>query len=285
VHYLEKANDPTFNYEQFYASLRRGKNSTEFGMRSNYQTTYQEFMAQEQKAMAEDADLYRELAQKGQAWSEDYSDEDLSKLLARVGVVYEQDRRRKIAVIDKTRLAGVQLGFNILDNENRADPLNSRRSKWSLEGIYEWYPLPNSLTYAKFALGFSPRYVREGLSMGTKNANIDEYSFLFSGLWHLGESPFAVQKNIPFIGIGFRFGIMSTQVPTETAEANYTLTAFPSVMAGVKYFLPTGWGLRLMGSYERFSLDQMNNNNSTYVLPTRRQFLDGRVSLGMNKLF
>ncbi len=282
--YLQKINDPAFDYNKFYSA--QVKDSTgEYRMSVVNQTEYQEFLENEQEKMQQDARLYRRLLDKGQAWSEDFSDEELAEVINKVGISYEQERRRNIQSTRYNWLLMGSFGLNLLDNENRVDQANATAAKWSLEVGGELFIAPRHDSLQRISLVGSFRNARDGISVGDLNARIDDYSFSGGIFWHPFQSPFVVGQNIFFVGLGMRTGVMRLSTPSNGDQANYTILSLPTVQAGIKYTFKTGVGLRLSGQLENVSLEKIENNSPEVQLPSRAEFIDGRINIGLTKLF
>jgi len=280
--YLERVNDPLFNYGDFYWRHFRSESGQLSAMRS-YQNTYDQLLEEENKSLTKEAAQYRELLEKGQAWSAEYSDEELAAMMNKIGIVYEQDRRRTIATkLYNWQLMG-SLGLNMLDNENRADQENASKAKWNFELGGEWFPVPRAESLQKFSLWSFVRYVRDGVSVGQLNAQSTEYSLAVGGTWHMLHSPFMFDRNIPFISVGFRTGV--NRLATTGEEANYDMNSFPTIVAGIKYNFRSGMGLRVGVGFEKLQLEQTKSNNLNAVLPQREDIVEARLNLGLTKFY
>jgi hypothetical protein len=282
--YLQKINDPAFDYNKFYSS--QVKDSTGgYRMSVVNQTEYQAFLENEQEKMQQDARLYRRLLEKGQAWSEDFSDEELAEVINKVGISYEQERRRNIQATRYNWMFMGSFGVNLLDNENRVDQANATAAKWSVEVGGELFIAPRHDSLQRISFVGSMRNARDGISVGDLNARIDEYSFAGGIFWHPFQSPFVVGQNIVFVGLGTRTGIMRLSTPSNGDQANYTILSLPTLHAGIKYTFKSGVGLRLSGQLENVSLEKIENNSPEVQLPSRAEFIDGRLNIGLTKLF
>ena len=282
--YLQKINDPAFDYNRFYSE--QVKDSTgEYRMSVTTQTEYQAFLKNEREKMQQDARLYRRLLDKGQAWSEDFSDEELAQVINKVGISYEQERRENIQSTRYNWLLMGSFGLNLLDNENRVDQANSTAAKWSVEVGGEWFIAPRHDTLQKVSLVGSFRNARDGISVGDLNARIDDYSFAAGIHWHPFKNPFVVGQNIFFVGLGLRTGVMRLSTPSNGDQANYTILSLPTIQAGIKYTFKSGVGIRLSGQLENVSLEKIENNRPEATLPTRAEFIDGRINIGLTKLY
>ncbi len=273
--YLERVNDPAFNYGDFYwEQLKRG---------SSNQNIASEFKENEQRALSKEAQTYRKMLEKGQAWSEDYSDEELADMMNQIGVVYEQDRRRTVAIRSYDWQLVGSLGLNMLDNENRADSENSSKVKWNAEFGGEWFPAPRHETAQQFSLWSFARYVSDGVSVGQLNAQTLEYSLGLGMTWHFLHSPFASNTNIPFLSLGVRTGVV--RLTSAGEEANYSMESFPTIAGGIKYNFRSGIGLRLAASFEKLILEQTESNQTVSALPQKEEILEGRLSFGVTKFY
>lgn len=273
--YLERINDPLFNYGDFYwEQTRRGTSNINVA---------QEFKENEQRQLNKQAQTYRKLLEKGQAWSEDYSDEELAGMMNEIGVVYEQDRRRTVA----TRFYNWQvlgsLGLNMLDNENRADAENATKVKWNMELGGEWFPAPRHESAQKFSVWSFARFVQDGVSVGQLNATSKEYSLGLGMTWHMLHSPFATAVNIPFLSLGVRTGV--NKLVTTGEQANYSMESFPTIAGGIKYNFRSGVGLRLAASFEKLILEQTESNQTVSTLPQKEEILEARLNLGVTKFY
>jgi hypothetical protein len=284
VNYLRRINDPAFNYGDFYWEQNKDAGG-EFRVKSTSLSIADEMREEEKKANEEEIVAHRKIIEKGQGWSDDYSDEQLQTMLNKVGVSYEQDRRRNATYKSYDVQFSGGLGLNALDNENRADAENARKAKWSLEGGVEWFPVPRGETLRQLALFSTLRYVIDGVSVGNLNAQTEEYSFGVGGTWHLLHSPFTIGRNIPFLSLGVRSGIARLTIPSVGEKGNYSVVAFPQVAGGVKYNLRTGMGFRAALSFEKLMLEQTSANRPGGNLPARSEILDGRLSFGLTKFY
>lgn len=282
--YLARVNDSNFNYDKFYAEQKRDS-SGEMKINNTSISEYESYLQDERNQQNREADLYREMLSKGEGWSDEYSDEELSNRLESVGFVIEQERRQTALVINRNWQLIGSVGLNLLDNENRADPDNSRKLKWNLEVGGEFFPAKRHDTFQQLGLWGTIRYMQDGVSVGNLNAQFDERSIGVGFNWHFLQAPWAVNRNIPFVGLGIRTGVGTLKIPTSNEEANYSMLSFPVAIAGMKYNLRSGWGLRLAASVEKLLLDQTENNVAGGDLPARTDFLDGRISIGFTKFY
>lgn len=283
--YLARVNDEDFNYDKFYAEQARD-NGGMFQKNNTSINQYEQFLQDERNNQDREAELYREMLAKGEGWSDEYSDEELSSRMQSVGFVVEQERRQTALVVNRSWQLMGSLGINVLDNENRADPQNSRKIKWNVEVGGEIFPARNHSELERLGLWGSLRYLQDGISIGQLNAQLDERSLGIGANWHFLQPAWAVNRNIPFLGLGVRTGVVTLKVPSNGQQANYSMISFPMAVAGFKYNLRSGLGLRLAFSVEKLLLEKTEDNVTTdSVLPKRTDFLDGRIAFGLTKFF
>src|SRR5690606_3680111 len=79
--YVKRVNEPGFNYDAFYDEQMKSDFGNEFRKRSNFSTEYESFLSTQSQKSVADAKLYRSLLEKGESWSEDFSDEELRSTL------------------------------------------------------------------------------------------------------------------------------------------------------------------------------------------------------------
>lgn len=282
--YLLRANDPAFNYGDFYSDQTRDSSGL-FRLKNNALSVTEEIRERETKQQSDNVQAFRKILERGDGWSADFSDEELGTMLNKVGVNYEQERRRSASYESFTTQAAFLGGLNALDNENRADPDNARTAKFSLEAQYEWFPLHRDPILRQFSLIGSGRYVLDGVSVGQLNAQTEEYSFGAAGAWHFLHSPFAMDRNIPFVSLGVRSGVATLRLPDAGDKANYGVFSFPQLAAGIKYNRRRGIGFKASVSVEKLLFEQSSSNRPGGNLPSRLELLEGRLNLGVTKFF
>ncbi len=280
VNYLRRVNEPGFNYATFYASAPDGS-----GMpaKNTFRSEYMAFLENREENRAQDAEFHREILKKGDSWSAQYSDEELARLMSRVGGLQERERREAALVVARSWQSSGSFGLNLLDNENRADAEGARKAKWNVELMGEWFPAPRHATAERLGIWGGVRYVEDGVSIGSLNAQATETSLALGAAWHPFRSPFTVGQNIPFVGVGVRSGVSRLQVASTGEKGNYALFSAPALVAGVKYHFTSGWGLRVAGSVEKLLLEQTGTTRLDGDLPGRTEILDGRLSIGLTK--
>src|SRR5690606_16632605 len=117
--YIKKVNDPGFNYDKFYDEQMKTEFSNEFRKRSNFSTEYETFLSAEADKAKSDAKLYRALLEKGESWSQDFSDEELRAVMNEVTNLQEKDRRAFIMARPNKYALFVQFGMAINDEQSK----------------------------------------------------------------------------------------------------------------------------------------------------------------------
>jgi len=285
VNFLQKVNRPGFDYAEFYYKNMRDPVFHEFREGLNYQNEYLAFLEEEAKRNDRDAYLYRQLLEKGQSWSEEFTDDELERLLGRVGVVYEQERRRVI-MSNRFKFQGhLTGGFNFLDNENRFDNQNARSAKWHSEVGVRFFPFNQVDKLNQLAFEGQFKYGVDGVSLGTYNAQSTETSGTFYVVFYPFASPYVVDKNSFYIAIGGKTGFANLSVPSLNDSANYSSFALPVLQTGLIYNFISGYGLRISLTVEKSSLEKVDSEETGSVLPRQTTLQEGRLAIGLTKFF
>lgn len=284
TNYLRKVNDPDFNYDTFYAEQMRTEQNNEFRKKTNFATEYENFLhAQSQRATA-DAKIYRQILEKGEAWSGDYSDEDLGRILSEVSILQEKDRRE--VVMSKPNRYAVSLDYGTLltDSQNKADSYR-RSSNYSVELGFEAIPFLKHKTLERFTLDGSVRTNKTATESSGYNTNVDEISVALGANWYPLYAPYMVQSPVLFFGMFIRSGYATLTAPSANEDGKYTVLSMPGFRVGMKYILRNNLALRVVGSLETLKLDQYNTKYLDTVLPDSTNLVDGKFSFGLGYSF
>ena len=122
----------------------------------------------------------------------------------------------------------------MINNELESDFSNSRDLKINLEGTYEWFifrTLDN--WFRNVSLEFGARYSLDGISTGAANALTAETSLSVRAFWY-PISPYRMNKNIYFLGVGTRLGVASFTVDRTNEEGTYNVVGL-GVFGGYRY--------------------------------------------------
>jgi hypothetical protein len=282
--YLKKVNDPDFNYETFYIDQMRDSFSNEFRQKTNFQTEYESFLSRQAQKAVEDAKLFRSLLEKGEAWSEDFSDDELRAILNQVSVLQERDRKILVMTEPKRFTLYFAAGLNLTDAQTNKDSYR-RRNSYSTEVDFEGIPLIKHERLERFTLNASFRINKTALETAQYNSNMDELSFATGLNWYPVYSPYAVEAPAIFMGIYLRSGTATLNSPTLNQNAHYTVYSLPGVRAGLKFNFKNNVGLRMALSMEKLKLDQYKKSDLNSILPDQVNLVEGKMSLALAYLF
>lgn len=226
-----------------------------------------------------------EFVKSGPQWSDDYSDEELSELVTKMGMT------RAILRQDEKILSRYEghyfatFALNILDNENSSDPNNHQDNRYSIEFGGEFFSFKNYDSFInKFTVGGSFRKSQDGFQTNTYNALIDDYSLRgFINYYPLTE-PTALKENIFFLGIGMRLGFANLKIPDRGESGSYQLLSFPSFETGIKYSFLNGYGMKMGMTFEKINLLKMGEASGQY-LTDNLSYLEGKIGFTLTKLF
>lgn len=279
--YLKKVNDPKFSYEEFYDEQMRAEFSNEFRKRSNFSTEYEQFLSnQAQKAVA-DAKLYRSILEKGESWSEDFSDEELKVVLNEVSVLQEKDRRQYVVADPRRYTAYLAYGMSFTDAQTEKDPGYRRDGRYSVELDFEGTPLLKHEVLERFTLNGTFRINKTAMESENRNASVDELSLSAGINWYPLYPPHAIEAAAVFVGTYIRSGTASVEAPSVDEKSNYTLLTLPGLRAGVKYNFLNKVGLRIAINLETMKLDRYEQSKFDSVLPDQATLVEGKMNFAL----
>lgn len=282
---LKKYNDPQYNRAEHYQEQKRENGMMEVQSNLLGGSYYDQYTKEVMNKKAKEEKFYQDLLTKGETWSDDYSDTELSELLNSVSIIREKDRREDIMAYRYNYQLYASFGFNLLDNQILSDAENGKNKRYEFEIAAEAYLFKKQLDLNRFSLEFSFRRSEDGLSIGQSNAVLIDYSAAFHANYYPFQAPNTVQKNIFYIGALFRTGVASLLDKASGDVASYQLSSFPGLKLGLKYNFASLLGVRMSASYENIQLDRVEKSNASSILPDRENYLEGKLAIGLSKLF
>lgn len=283
---LNKYNNPTFEYDEFYREQRRdGGSGDDFQSRSaftNFMDSYEKRLANRQ---AKTEKFMQQLEDKGDAWSSDYSDEELSEVLNNISIAQERQRRKKLIAFKYNYQLAAAMHLNLLNNENTNDPRTSEHNKYDIDVAWEGYYFKKLQALEQFTLELSARRSQDGLYTGDANVKTTEYSGALHLNWYPYHLPNMVGVNIPYIGVLVRAGFATLYSTYLGEQGNYQVIGFPGFRGGIKYNFKNSYGIRFTGTFERIRFERLVRSDDAGVLPNRVYHLDGKLGIGITKFF
>ena len=279
--YLKRVNDPDFNYDAFYEASRRAEFSTDHKVRSDIESEYQKFLSAEARRTSADAKLFRSVLVNGESWSEDYSDEELRRVLNEVSVLQETERRNFIGARPNRYNIAFDYGMILTDAQTDSDTGYRRDANRSLEVDFEAVPFIKHKQLERFSINSSFRLARSAFEAESFNADVDEYSITLGANWYPVHAPYATEAPVFLLGAYIRSGYARVVAPTPDEKANYTVLSMPGLRAGMKYLLRNNFGLRLIFSMETLKLDQYESSKIDSILPSSTNLVEGKFGIGI----
>lgn len=285
VAFLNKYNNPSFDYDEFYKEQQRMPNNRVFQNKSvtqNYNDLYEKKV---QAKIAKEEKFQENIQKKGEAWSDGYSDEELSELLNDINVVQEKQRRRKLVAFKYNSQVYLSAGFNLINNENKSDPDSSGSARSDFEFAWEFFLLKKYNNFKKFTLETSFRQAKDGLDAGNLNVSSTEYSMGIHLNWYPYYGPEIVERNIVYLGLLTRFGYSRLVHDNLGEEGNYQVSTFPGLRAGIKYNFKNSYGVRLTTGLESIKISRITRSADEGALPNSASYLEGKIGFGLSKFF
>jgi hypothetical protein len=277
--YLKKINDPDFNYDSFYAHQLRD-HGNDFKSSSNFNSEYETFLRAQSNKKQADAKLYRAILEKGDSWSEDFSDEELRKVLNEVSFLQEKDRRDWVQAKPTQYSVAIDYNSILTDAQDKTDSYR-RGSKYAVDFIFEATPFVKHPTLERFTLDGSFRTNKTALQTKGHNTAVDEYSLAIGTNWYPVYAPYAIESPVVFLGAYVRSGFANLTAPTAQETAKYTALAFPGFRAGFKYILRNNIGLRIVASMETLQLEKYQSSKANSILPDSTSLVEAKLGFGL----
>lgn len=282
--YLRKVNDPNFNYSDFYEKQMVDA-FTGHRKRSTFNTEYENFLyAQSQKKIA-DARLYRRILEKGDLWSEDYSDEELHDLLDGVSYLHEGDRKSIVNLNPKRYSIYLDYGLGLSNNQSNKDAGYRRQNVYAIDLGLEVVPFLKHKTLKNFTIEGSGRANKSAAYLNPYNSDINELSLAGGVNWYPFFAPYDYEKFNLFVGTYIRSGVANMVAPSAGENANYTVLALPGFKGGFKYNFKNNISLRIVASMETLKLEQYKSSEVVSVLPQTKDVVEFKTAFGMAVAF
>lgn len=283
--FLKKHNDEEFSKRGLYESQERDPSIPSFPKQTLNKSLYGQIKEDTFIDKSQKRKRYEDLMSQGENWSDGYSDEELSELLYDVGVVREKTRREFIGAQYFDYQGYASFGLNLINNENTGDRANTEQSKWDIEGAVEWYLLKRIEELKRFSVELSFRRSRDAATTGDYNAISTEYSAGFQLNWYPFIPPNALETNIPYFGVLFRYGYARKEIDSLNEIGDYQVVSFPGLKAGLKYNFKNRYGARISAGLENILSDRLARSSDGGELPDRISHIEGKISVGLSRFF
>ncbi len=260
VAYLKKINDPDFSIDQLYLDQLRG-NDGEINLQGHDKSVYEMYVRDDNKIKANNKKFQIELLAKSKAWSDEFSDKDLERLIVERGVLDEQVRRLQMIARRYQWSASMFMGLNAFNNESSVDDINVQSVKYDLGASLEYFFALRFPKFHRYSTEVEFRRGQDGYEV-SNGLNATSVDFTVAGTinWYPFALPSAVEHNILFLAAGLRVGQNKLTVTSLGEEGLYGNLGFPVLRAGVRYNFMSGWGVKGLISYESFSLTRIQRN-------------------------
>ena len=172
------------------------------------------------------------------------------------------------------------------DNESALDPTHGRAQKTDMSLAMEFHLFKRYPTMERFTIEWALRRAFDAVAV---HDGLDAVSSEWSGALSLDYYPFVSpgisQTNIFFVGTTVRMGRTKLHAPGDNSQAVYNANSFLGLRSGIKYNFESGFGVRLMASYENLNLDKTEANNVGNNLPDIINYGELKFSAGMTYFF
>jgi hypothetical protein len=283
--YLKQVNNPNFNYDAFYEQQMRASYANEFNNHSSFGTEYNDYIHDKKERSLSETKLQRTILEKGENWSEDFSDEELRGTLRAVSVLQEKDRRDFIIANPNRYLLSVSYGMSLTDGQTKQDSTYRRDNRYAIEVNFEGTPFLKHQILERFTLNASFRSNKSAFADNKTNMDLNENSISVGANWYPVYAPYTINAPVIFLGTFLRSGYGTVEAPTAQEKGNYTVTSIPGFLAGMRYNFKNNFGLRIVGSIETLDLSRYESNKTGSILPEDKKLVEGKFGAGLGYSF
>lgn len=200
-------------------------------------------------------------------WSDDLSDEELVNFIRRNGVDFEEKRRISLMSKKYTMELTASLGFKLNDSNDPNQGQAATTTKRDFGMGLEYYLSTHFDKLRKFSLEADYKSGNDSARVGSTNNAINSTTFGLNAFFYPFHYPALVNRNLFFIGTGYRRG--SANLENSLGTSAYAVTVMPIMHVGFRYHFENQFGMRVIGSFETFnlsnqSLNSENTNTATY---------------------
>ncbi len=290
VSFIKKYNDPKFTLRNLYYGAISSKKSNHKGVDFDSQITagsyFTRYMESEKKIEENEKKVYQDLLSKGESWSDDYSDEELSELVYNIGAIKERERRQTIAAFKFDHQFFFHFGMNLINNENLEDRNNTAQSKYDFEVNWEYYFLKEIESLNQFTAELSGRRAIDAFAIGDGyNATSVEYSLALHLNWYPFSPANALNDNILYFTVLLRTGISLLSMVEDGENGNYQVSTFPGFRAGIKYNFSNAYGVRIGIGVENITASRIAREFDDGRLPDEVSYSEGKINFGISKFY
>ena len=283
--YLQRVNDPDFNYASFYDEQMREPGSNFFRKRSNLSTVWENHLAHNQKTMESNAKLSRSLLENGERWSEDYSDEELGVLLGKISIAQEKDRKARVVSRPARFHLAVDYSQIVSNHQTDTDKTYQKSSRYAVNADLEFVPMVKHPLWERFAINVQGTLTDDAIGLAGRNFDRNDQSFTMGVNWFPFFAPYTEKVANFYLGTYFRAGYSKMRSSVYDEKGNYTLMSIPGFRAGLRYTFRNKVSLRVIGNIETVSFEKTGSNVYNSNLPGSISKTDMNLALGLGYSF
>jgi len=251
----------------------------------DFMNEYEHFLYEQSKVTGLEAKMYKEILDRGEAWSEDFTDEELSRVLNQVSILDEKERRDQAASRPFAHSVSFEYG-KILTNAQSDNDLTYMNKDLKFYGLdFEFFPFLKLQKFDKFSISVNPQYTNSAFFATQRNVNLTHYSSTFGFNWYLNQIPYKIHFPILFVGAFGRIGYGTASSPLTSDQAKYNVISVPGLRAGAKMNFKNRLSLRLVTTIETLKLERYEINKTGTYLDERYNLLESKLVLALSYLY
>jgi hypothetical protein len=217
----------------------------------------------------------------GESWSDELSDEELSRVLYRVGELKENSRRKSITAQQFNGQAFLNVGTN-LSSELNSNAKSAANTNIFLGFSAELFVLKKFKDLSSLTLDLEGVYSKQALGLKQYNSTASQFAVAGYINWYPFDKPNLIDSNLWFVSLGSKVGFYSLYVQEIEQTARYQSFTFPSFRIGSKYNFSPDFGIRLFYQAEAVTLNYVSGYNQ---FESEKTYSDSRLVISMSKFY
>lgn len=217
----------------------------------------------------------------GESWSDELSDEELSRVLFRVGELKENNRRKSITAQQFSGQAFFNIGTH-LSSELNSNAKSAANSNIYIAASTELFVLKRFKDLSALTIDLEGGYSKQALGLKQYNATATQFALSAYVNWYPFDKPNLIASNLWFVSLGSKVGFYSLFVQEIEETARYQSFTFPSFRIGSKYNFSPDFGVRLYYQAEAVTLNYVSGFNQ---FESEKTYSDSKFVISMSKFY
>lgn len=284
--HFQNASHEQRDKENFYKDQKKNELMDEFRDEGVQRSVYNEEMEKRDIRYNDYVLTKYYIKRQGPSWSDDMSDDQLSRFVKNKGINLEEERQYQA----KARLFYQEFqslySFPITDHSSSTGAGNTNRV-FSLILGYEFYGVKIHNLFQRWTARGSMRWSEDVYSLNNSNTPSKEFSVALGINYYIFELPIKMASPLWYVGGGFRRGQSELLLSFSqmSYRRTYLMSSLIGLWTGLKYRWAQNWGMYSELSYENLNFAVESGQSVATGTPEEFSVNDVKLGLGLNFYF